>query len=92
MDYVLQIPEINSGRIYAGAGSGPLMATAASWAAMAAEMMAAAGQLASVLGLLSANWSGPSSEAMAASLMPYLAWMLKTAGRWPSTLPPPTPP
>jgi PPE-repeat protein len=79
IDYGAEIPEVNSGRIYTGAGSGPLMATAAAWAEQAGELMAGAAQLAGVLGTLSANWQGPSSEAAVASIMPYLAWMLKSA-------------
>jgi PPE-repeat protein len=79
IDYGAEIPEINSGRIYAGAGSGPLMATAAAWEEQAAELMAGAAQLAGVLGTLTTNWQGPSSEAMVASIAPYLAWMLKTS-------------
>ncbi|MGH8916831.1 MAG: PPE domain-containing protein, partial [Actinomycetes bacterium] len=30
-------PEINSARMYAGAGSGPMMAAAAAWNGLAAE-------------------------------------------------------
>ncbi len=79
LDYGAEMPEINSGRIYTGAGSGGLMATAAAWEEQAAELMAGAAQLAGVIGTLGASWEGPSSESMVASLMPYLAWMLKSA-------------
>ncbi|MCV7309030.1 PPE domain-containing protein, partial [Mycobacterium paraffinicum] len=33
-------PEVNSGRMYAGPGSGPLMAAAAAWDEIAAEVAA----------------------------------------------------
>ena len=38
MDFAVLPPEINSGRMYAGAGSGPLVAAAAAWEALAAEL------------------------------------------------------
>jgi PPE-repeat protein len=79
MDYGAEIPEVNSSRIYTGAGSGPLMATAAAWEAMAAELTAAAAQFASVIATLTTNWMGPSADTMVAALMPYEAWLVKTA-------------
>ncbi|MBI2696767.1 PPE domain-containing protein, partial [Mycobacterium nebraskense] len=35
-------PEVNSGRMYAGPGSGPLMAASAAWDEIAAEVATAA--------------------------------------------------
>lgn len=42
MDFAMLPPEVNSGRMYAGAGSGPLMAAAAAWDGLAAELSSAA--------------------------------------------------
>ncbi|MCV7029324.1 PPE family protein, partial [Mycobacterium sherrisii] len=41
MDFAMLPPEVNSGRMYAGAGSGPLMAAAAAWDGLAAELSSA---------------------------------------------------
>lgn len=38
LDYGALPPEINSGRIYVGAGPGPLLAAAAAWDGLAAEL------------------------------------------------------
>ena len=42
LDYGALPPEINSGRIYTGPGSGPLMAAASAWDSVAAELGTAA--------------------------------------------------
>ena len=42
MDFGGLPPEINSGRMYAGPGSGPMLASAAAWASLGAEMNSAA--------------------------------------------------
>jgi PPE family len=39
MDFAMLAPEINSGRIYAGPGSGSMVAAAAAWDALAAELL-----------------------------------------------------
>ena len=41
MDWGAFTPEFNSGRMYAGAGSGPMLAAAAAWDTLAAELHAA---------------------------------------------------
>ena len=38
LDYGALPPEINSGRMYTGPGSGPLMAAASAWDSVAAEL------------------------------------------------------
>lgn len=38
MDFGALPPEVNSGRMYVGAGSGPLLAAAAAWDALGAEL------------------------------------------------------
>lgn len=69
-------PEINSARIFAGAGSGPLFVAAAGWEALAAELQAAMSSFQSVIsGLVSGPWSGPTSLTMAAAATPYVGWL-----------------
>ncbi|MCV7377345.1 hypothetical protein BST11_13815 [Mycobacterium alsense] len=69
-------PELNSGRMYAGPGSGPLLAAAAAWDDLAAELQAAAATYGSTIESLAAGpWTGPSAVAMAGAAAPYVAWM-----------------
>lgn len=42
MDFGALPPEINSGRMYSGPGSGPMLAAAAAWDALAANLHSAA--------------------------------------------------
>lgn len=79
MDYGAEPPEVNSGRMYAGVGSGPLMAAAAAWQALAVELATAASMYGTMIAGLTGSWMGPSSMAMAASAAPYVAWMVQAA-------------
>ena len=73
-------PEVNSAKMYAGAGSGSLLAAAAAWNAVAAEMRSAAINYESVIrSLVSEGWLGPSSAKMSAAVAPYLEWLNTTA-------------
>src|SRR6201996_2622522 len=73
-------PEINSTRIYTGPGAGPMMAAAAAWDNLAAELNAAASASQSVISTLTEDeWVGASSAAMAAAAAPYVGWMQTTA-------------
>jgi PPE-repeat protein len=80
MDFGALPPEINSGLMYAGAGSGPLVAAAAAWEGLASELgSAAASYRAVVSDLTGGPWVGPSSVSMAAAAAPYAGWMTTTA-------------
>ncbi|MGH3554526.1 MAG: PPE family protein, partial [Mycobacterium sp.] len=80
MDFGALQPEINSARMYAGAGSGPLLAAASAWDGLAAELGSAASAYSSVISALAGgSWLGPGSAAMAAAAAPYAAWMSVTA-------------
>src|SRR6202008_1289357 len=80
LDFAALPPEFNSTRMYSGPGSGPMLAAAAAWNTMAAEMRSAAADYDSVVTqLTSAGWLGPSSESMLAAAEPYLAWLNTTA-------------
>ncbi|AHM09131.1 hypothetical protein BCGT_3212 [Mycobacterium tuberculosis variant bovis BCG str. ATCC 35743] len=73
-------PEINSLLIYTGAGPGPLLAAAAAWDELAAELGSAAAAFGSVTsGLVGGIWQGPSSVAMAAAAAPYAGWLSAAA-------------
>lgn len=80
LDFGALPPEINSGRMYAGPGSGPMLAAAAGWDGLAAEMTTAAAGYGSVITeLTSSPWIGPASQSMVAAAAPYVAWMTATA-------------
>jgi PPE-repeat protein len=82
MDFATLPPEVNSGLMYAGPGSGPIIAAAASWDSLAAEVSSAAGDYGSVIsGLTSGPWRGPASASMAAAAAPYVSWMNATAAQ-----------
>ena len=82
MDYGALPPEINSGRMHAGPGAGSMLAAAAAWDGLSAELQSAASSYGSVISMLTGGpWQGPSSTAMAAAAAPYMAWMSATAGQ-----------
>src|SRR3984957_752308 len=80
MDFGIYPPEINSARMYAGPGSGPMLAAAEAWQGLAAELHSAANSYQSVVsGLTAGSWSGPSSASMAAAAASYSAWLTAAA-------------
>jgi PPE-repeat protein len=82
MDFASYPPEINSARMYAGAGAGPLVVAAQAWDALAAELQSVASSYQSVIsGLTSGTWMGPASTAMSAAAASYAAWLRTTAAQ-----------
>jgi PPE-repeat protein len=81
VDWGVLPPEINSGRIYAGPGSAPLLAAATAWNALASELQTTAASYGSTIGELTTSWQGPSSTAAAAAAEPYTAWLSSTAAQ-----------
>lgn len=80
MYFSLLPPEINSGNMYTGAGSGSLISAATAWQRIASELGTAAAEYNAVLAsLASESWTGPSAMAMAAAAQPYTTWMSATA-------------
>jgi PPE-repeat protein len=74
-------PEINSGRMYAGPGSGPLMAASAAWDEIAAELATAASGYSSVVSELTGGpWVGPASSSMVSAVLPYVSWLGAVTG------------
>src|ERR1700728_4347338 len=79
MDFATLPPEVNSGLMYAGPGSGPMITAAASWDSLAAEVSSAAGDYGSVVSdLTSGPWRGPASASMVAAAAPYVSWINPT--------------
>ncbi|MGB6148724.1 MAG: PPE family protein, partial [Mycolicibacter algericus] len=82
LDYSILPPEINSGRIYSGPGSGSMLTAAAEWEQLAAELhTAAAGYDSVTSGLAAGSWTGPAAAAMAAAAQPYVTWLRGTGAQ-----------
>ncbi|GAB3019185.1 PPE family protein [Mycobacterium bourgelatii] len=82
MDFGALPPEINSSLIYAGPGSAPMVAAAAAWNGLAAELNSASVAYETVITHLTGEeWLGPASASMAEAVTPYVTWMSNTASR-----------
>jgi PPE-repeat protein len=82
VDYGALTPEINSARMYAGPGSGSMLAASAAWDGLAAQLQSAASSYGSVISEVTGGpWLGPSSTAMTSAVAPYVAWISATAGQ-----------
>lgn len=80
-DFAALSPEVISTQLYSGPGAGSLLAAAAAWDGLAAELHATAASYAEVISeLVGESWQGSSSESMAAAAAPYVAWVSTTAG------------
>jgi PPE-repeat protein len=81
LDFGALPPEINSARMSSGPGSGPLMAAATAWDALAAQLDSYAASYSSTLSDLQGLWSGDASFAMTTAVAPYVAWATTTAAQ-----------
>ncbi|WP_406814368.1 PPE family protein [Mycobacterium sp. M23085] len=73
-------PEIISGLMYAGSGSGPMMAAATAYANLAAEVSTTATQWESIMSTLTTgSWTGGGSAAASAAAQPIVAYLHQTA-------------
>ena len=82
MDFAALPPEVNSGRMYVGPGSGPMLAAAAAWDQTAGSLYSAATSYqAEVAALTSGPWLGPASASMAGAAAAYVAWTRATAAQ-----------
>lgn len=68
-------PELNTGRLMAGAGSAPMLQAAAGWEALAISLETQADELAASLATLTSTWSGSASERAVSATMPMVAWL-----------------
>lgn len=72
--------EANSALMFSGAGSTPMLAAAAAWEGLAAELGTAASSFSSVTsGLTGQAWQGPASAAMTAAAGPYAGFLNSAA-------------
>ncbi len=76
MNFCVLPPEVTSAQMYSGAGSGPLLAAAASWDGLGSELGAAAESFSSVTsGLTGGAWQGAASQAMSNVAAQYAQWL-----------------
>jgi PPE-repeat protein len=81
IDFAMFPPEINSGRMYAGPGAGPMTAASAAWDALADDLYLAAAAYGYTVSDLTSSWLGPSSVSMAAAAATYVSWITATAAQ-----------
>lgn len=82
VDFGLLPPEINSALMYSGPGSGPMLAAAAAWEGLSAELQTTASSYAALLtGLTDGPWQGPSAASMVAAAQPQVVWLSGAAGQ-----------
>lgn len=79
IDFGILPPEVNSTRMYSGVGVESLMAAAASWDALAADLSQTTQEIRSVITGVQSAWRGPSAAAMSGSISTYLTWLESTA-------------
>lgn len=82
MNFAVLPPEINSTRIFAGAGLQPLLSAASSWDGLAGELDAAARSFTAVTsGLADGAWQGPAMLAMTRAAAGYVTWLTTAAAQ-----------
>ena len=81
-DFAAQPPEVISAKIYSGPGTSSLQSAASAWDGLASELQSTAANYQSIIaGLVSGDWTGPSSEAAAAAAAPFVSWLSTTAAQ-----------
>lgn len=80
LEFGLLPPEVNSARMYTGPGSAPMLAAAAAWDEVGAELERFAATYSTIISELhERHWAGPSATSMATTVAPYAAWVSATA-------------
>jgi len=68
-------PEVNTGRLIAGAGPEPYLQAELGWQVLAVQFTAALTALRTQISVMSSMWQGMASSQAQAAFEPYLAWM-----------------
>lgn len=77
--YAALPPEINTGRLMAGAGAVPMYQAAAAWEMLAIAMETQAEELSANLASLAGSWQGGASERAVQATMPMVVWLRTSA-------------
>jgi PPE-repeat protein len=79
LDFASLPPEVNSGLMYAGPGSGPMLTASSAWASLSAELNTIASMYEAVVAALTdGTWLGPAAASMAASSQVQVEWLTTT--------------
>ncbi|MCV7077680.1 PPE family protein [Mycobacterium szulgai] len=82
MNFTVFPPEVNSGLIWAGPGSAPMLATATAWDTLSSELASAAGSFRSTISELAEQaWQGAAAQAMTRVAETYAAWLTAATGQ-----------
>lgn len=82
LDFASLPPEINSGLMYAGPGSGPMLTASSAWASLSAELNTMASAYEAVIAALTdGSWLGPAAASMAASSQAQVEWLASTGAQ-----------
>lgn len=82
MNFAVLPPEINSLRMFLGAGPAPMLEASVAWSALADELASSADSFASVTSNLAGQaWQGPAAEAMLLAAAPYRKLLAEAAAR-----------
>jgi PPE-repeat protein len=81
MNFATLPPEINSGRMYEGPGSGSMTEAVTAWERLAIRLCTAAADYRAVTLKLAAGLGGPASTAMTEAATPYIDWLDATAAQ-----------
>ncbi|MGV0632945.1 PPE family protein [Mycolicibacillus trivialis] len=80
VDFGARPPEVNATLIYGGDGAATMLAAAAAWDGLAANLATMSKAFKTVVtGLVAESWAGPSATLMAAKLTTHAVWMDITA-------------
>ncbi|MGU3502015.1 PPE family protein [Mycobacterium sp. C31M] len=72
-------PEVNTGRLMAGAGALPMYQAAAAWEALAIALETQAEELSASLASLAGSWQGGASDRAVQATMPMVVWLRTSA-------------
>ena len=82
VNFAMLAPEINSLRMFTGAGSAPMLDAAAAWDGLAPSWARRRSSFSSVTsGLTGQAWQGPASAAMTAAAAPYAGFLSTASAR-----------
>ncbi|MCV7382745.1 PPE family protein [Mycolicibacter longobardus] len=80
MEFGALPPEVNSAWMYTGPGAAPMIAVAAAWHGLAAELESTAAAYQAVVTRMATElWTGSASSSMVSAVTPYVAWLNTTA-------------
>ncbi len=78
--YAALPPEVNTGRLIAGAMAEPYLQAEIGWQLLVAEFSAALGALNAQIAALSSVWEGMAAEQAQAAFAPYVGWLTAVIG------------